>query len=91
MGNLLDTPDNIVDLLRLTDRDYVVIALGDMAAGTELAQVEGRLSSAVNRGPRIATRRIPAGESVRRCGQIIGKAAKLAVCGGNAARAYDRL
>ena len=86
----MDTPYSSTDLLRPTDRENVVIALGDMAAGSELAQVGGRLASGVNRGPKIATRRIAAGESVHRYGPITGEAGKQAVRGGNAARAHDR-
>ncbi|MEM1365417.1 MAG: altronate dehydratase family protein [Pseudomonadota bacterium] len=60
--------------IRLHAADSVVIALTNLEAGTELADIPCTLASDVGRGHKIATRAIATGENVLRYGQIIGQA-----------------
>ena len=64
------------NVLRLNDRDNVVIALRDIAAGEAVPEISEPLPSAVPKGHKIAIRSIAAGEYVYRYGQIIGQATK---------------
>lgn len=64
----------VADVVRLSQRDNVVIALRDLEPGADVAEVGTALSSSVPRGHKIATAPIAKGESVYRYGQIIGEA-----------------
>ena len=64
----------VADVVRLSQRDNVVIALRDLESGADVAEVGATLSSPVPRGHKIATAPIAKGESVYRYGQIIGEA-----------------
>jgi len=57
-------------LVRLHEADQVAVAKRDLAAGERLDGLT--LSEAVPRGHKLAVRDIPAGEPVRKYGQIIG-------------------
>ena len=70
----MNTSDRTADVLRLSDKDNVVIALRDLESGSTVEGVEPPLSSPINRGHKIATTAIKAGERVYRYGQIIGEA-----------------
>jgi altronate hydrolase/galactarate dehydratase len=61
-------------VIRLHGSDNVVIALQDMPAGSQPAEVAAPLPGAVPRGHKIAAREIAKGEEVIRYGQIIGQA-----------------
>jgi altronate dehydratase len=61
-------------VIRLHGLDNVVIALQDMPAGSQPAEVASPLPGSVPRGHKIAARAIAKGEEVIRYGQIIGQA-----------------
>ncbi|MCC5976249.1 MAG: altronate dehydratase, partial [Rubellimicrobium sp.] len=60
--------------IRLHPADTVVIALEDLAPGTELAEIGRAVVDAIPRGHKIAAQPIAAGAQVIRYGQIIGTA-----------------
>lgn len=63
-------------MLTLNPLDNVAIALGDMAAG-EMSDHDGvMLVQSIERGHKVATADIKAGQNVLRYGQIIGQASK---------------
>lgn len=61
-------------VIRLHDRDNLVIALADLPKGAVVAGVSVPLPGAVPRGHKLATRAIAKGEIVLRYGQSIGQA-----------------
>jgi len=62
------------DVVKLNPDDNIVIALRDLQAGEQPTHVPTPLTSHVDRGHKIATMPIRAGENVIRYGQIIGQA-----------------
>lgn len=60
--------------IRLNDNDDVVIALRDLAEGSELHEFGITLKAYVPRGHKVATRNLNVGENIIRYGQIIGQA-----------------
>ncbi len=69
LGEMMADP-----VIRLHDRDNLVIALGDLAKGAMVAGVSVPLPGPVPRGHKLATRAIARGEIVLRYGQSIGQA-----------------
>lgn len=61
-------------IIRLNAADNVVIALSDLAAGSQPEGLGGILVQPIPRGHKIATRALARGENVIRYGQIIGQA-----------------
>ncbi len=66
--------DHVAPAIRLHPADNVVIALADLAAGTQPLDLGVPLAGPVPRGHKVAVRAIAAGETVIRYGQIIGVA-----------------
>jgi len=62
--------------IRLHPKDDVVIALGQLIAGTRLANEGLTISGLIPAGHKVATRAIAMGEAVHRYGQIIGFASQ---------------
>ncbi|QIR86967.1 UxaA family hydrolase [Paracoccus sp. AK26] len=58
-------------ILRLNEADNIVVAIGDLPSGSA---VEGSIATTrrIPRGHKIAARAIPAGQPIRKFGQIIG-------------------
>lgn len=63
---------NTNPVLKLNDKDDVVIARQPVAAGTWLPEEQLKTLSDIPAGHKIAIRDIAAGEAVKRYGQIIG-------------------
>ena len=59
-------------VIRLHPADNVIIALSDLAAGTQIADLAAPLTQAIPRGHKIAATAIAPGQNVLRYGQIIG-------------------
>ena len=70
----MDKRSHAAEVIRLSNRDNVVIALRDLDAGSDIEEVGVPLVNSVPRGHKIAVRQISKGESVYRYGQIIGEA-----------------
>ena len=60
--------------VRLHPSDNVVVAVGRIAPGTRIAAENVTALQSIPSGHKIATRAIPAGEAVRKYGQVIGAA-----------------
>ncbi|MGH6927861.1 MAG: UxaA family hydrolase, partial [Dongiaceae bacterium] len=71
MAEVLDRPAT----LRLNASDPVMIAMRDIAAG-EPVGLNVQASEPITRGHKVAILPVPAGEPVRKFGQIIGNATK---------------
>ncbi len=61
-------------VIRLNANDNVVVALRDLSAGEDIADVGAPLKGSIARGHKIATASIANGANVYRYGQIIGQA-----------------
>ncbi|MEO0637724.1 MAG: altronate dehydratase family protein [Pseudomonadota bacterium] len=68
------THQDTAETIRLHADDSVVIALKNLTAGTQLAEVPCTLRADIGRGHKIATRVLKRGDNVLRYGQIIGQA-----------------
>jgi len=75
MGPPVKKGDKMAEgIIRLNAADNVVIALSDLAAGSQPEDLGGILVQPIPRGHKIATRALARGENVIRYGQIIGQA-----------------
>jgi altronate hydrolase len=79
----MDSAPSLPPCYRIAARDDVAIALRDLAAGEQLA-LDGatiEVADAIPRGHKLALRALRSGESVRKYGQVIGRATANIQCG----------
>lgn len=74
--------DNSIDAIMVAESDNVATCLHDIESGLPVSVMLGKDASTVTaidpvpRGHKLATRDIAAGESIRKYGEIIGKASQ---------------